>query len=180
MVDNETLEEQAMEYVSKEEVSEAVKIKQMELELQREIEEKKNIIEREKQEKEIQIEREKLAIERERLEIKWEEWRPLKSLSEFENYSNYKFLQGTNLNVTQTIEFDLDQLENIAGKGSKTGSPDHGLNSLSLNQARTLWLVWESLRVKTGSDSVQGQRPGWQCEARDEASRSEIDQAISR
>ena len=29
-VDNETLEEQAMEYVSKEEVSEAVKIKQME------------------------------------------------------------------------------------------------------------------------------------------------------
>ena len=41
LVDNETLEEQAMEYVSKEEVSETVKIKQMELELHREIEEKK-------------------------------------------------------------------------------------------------------------------------------------------
>ena len=36
-----------MEYVSKEEVSEAVKIKQMELEMQSEIEEKKIITERE-------------------------------------------------------------------------------------------------------------------------------------
>ena len=47
LVDNETLEEEeALEYVSKEEVSEAVKIKQMELELQREIKEKKLISER--------------------------------------------------------------------------------------------------------------------------------------
>ena len=36
------VEEEAMGYVSKEEVSEAVKIKQMELELQRQKEEKKN------------------------------------------------------------------------------------------------------------------------------------------
>ena len=43
------LEEEAMEYVSKEEFSKAVKIKQMELELQREIEEKKLISERELQ-----------------------------------------------------------------------------------------------------------------------------------
>ena len=42
LVDNETLEEEeVMEYVSKEEVSEAVKIKQIDLDLQREIEEKK-------------------------------------------------------------------------------------------------------------------------------------------
>ena len=40
LVNNEMLEEEAMEYVSKEEVSEAIKIKQMELELQREIEER--------------------------------------------------------------------------------------------------------------------------------------------
>ena len=45
LVDNETLEEEAMVYVSKEEVSEAIKIKQMELEMQREIEEKKIITE---------------------------------------------------------------------------------------------------------------------------------------
>ena len=49
LVDNEILEEEAMEYVSKEEVSEAIKIKQMELELQRDIEEKKLISERELQ-----------------------------------------------------------------------------------------------------------------------------------
>ena len=54
LVGNEMLKEEAMEYVSKEEVSEAIKIKQMELELQRE------------------IKREKLAIETERLEIERE------------------------------------------------------------------------------------------------------------
>ena len=42
LVNIETLEEEALEYVSKEDVSEAVKIKQMELEMQREIEEEKN------------------------------------------------------------------------------------------------------------------------------------------
>ena len=48
LVDNEMLEEEAMEYISKKEVSEAIKIKQMKLEMQKEIE-------REKQEKEMQI-----------------------------------------------------------------------------------------------------------------------------
>ena len=82
LVDNEILEEEAMEYVSKE-LSEAIKIKQMELEMQREIEEKKIITEREIEEKKIitereieekkiitetEIEREKLSILRKRLE----------------------------------------------------------------------------------------------------------------
>ena len=84
LVNNETLEEkeeEVMEYVSKEEVSEAVKIKQMELELRREIEEKKliserelqreieetkKIIEREKQEKEIQIRKKEIQLQKER------------------------------------------------------------------------------------------------------------------
>ena len=48
LVDNERLEEEAMEYVSKE-VSEAIKIKQMELQF-----------EREEQEKEMQIREKKL------------------------------------------------------------------------------------------------------------------------
>ena len=41
LVHNEVPEEEAMEYISKEKVSEAVKIKQMELEMQKEIEQKK-------------------------------------------------------------------------------------------------------------------------------------------
>ena len=82
LVDNETLEEEeALEYVSKEEVSEALKIKQMELELQREIKEKKliserelqreieekkkMISEREKQEKEIQIREKEIQLQKE-------------------------------------------------------------------------------------------------------------------
>ena len=82
LVNNETLEEkeeEVMEYVSKEEVSETVKIKQMELELRREIEEKliserelqreieetKMIIEREKQEKEIQIRKKEIQLPKE-------------------------------------------------------------------------------------------------------------------
>ena len=40
LVDNEILEEEAMEYISKEEVSEAIKIMQLELEIQKEIREK--------------------------------------------------------------------------------------------------------------------------------------------
>ena len=59
------LEEEAMEYVSKEEVSEAIKIKQMELEVQRKIEEKKLIREREKQEKEIQIREKEIQLQKE-------------------------------------------------------------------------------------------------------------------
>ena len=58
------LEEEAMEYVSKEAVSEAIKIKQMESELQKEIEEKKLISERELQ-KEIE-KKKNMIIEREK------------------------------------------------------------------------------------------------------------------
>ena len=46
LVDNETLEEEAKEYVSKEDVSGAIKIKQTELEMQKEIDEKKIITDR--------------------------------------------------------------------------------------------------------------------------------------
>ena len=58
-----------MKYVSKEEVSKAIKIKQMELKLQREIEEKKFISERELQR---EIEREKILLEGDRLAFEME------------------------------------------------------------------------------------------------------------
>ena len=51
MVDNKTSEEEAMEYVSKQEVSEAVKIKQMELEMKREIERERLGFEREERQR---------------------------------------------------------------------------------------------------------------------------------
>ena len=54
LVDNEMLKEEAMECVSKEEVSEAIKIKQMELQF-----------EREKQEKEIQIREKEMQLQKE-------------------------------------------------------------------------------------------------------------------
>ena len=54
LVDNEMLEEEAMEYVSIEEVSEAIKLKQMELQF-----------EREKPEKEIQIREKEMQLQKE-------------------------------------------------------------------------------------------------------------------
>ena len=68
LVDNKTLEEETLEYVSKQEVSEIVKIKQMELELQRETETegKKLVRERELRREIDEREREKERLLREK------------------------------------------------------------------------------------------------------------------